>query len=420
MVITKFQFIGWRGKEVMAINEEILRELLKDYKTPEDLLGKTGIFHELKKSLLEKAMEGEMTHHLGYEKNDPAGNNSGNSRNGKSKKTIKSKDSEITIEVPRDRNSTFEPQIIPKGKRRFDGFDEKIISMYARGMSTRDIQSHLEDIYGIEVSPELISTVTSEVMSEVIAWQNRPLDNVYPIVYLDALHLKIRDAGTIQNKAVYLAIGINMEGLKEVLGIWIAKTEGAKFWLQVVTELKNRGLNDILIACVDGLKGFPEAIESVYKETSIQLCIVHMVRNSLKFVPFKDRKELALDLKEVYKASTIDLAKSNLERFESKWNKKYPIISKSWRAQWDRLTTYFEFAPEIRKVIYTTNAIESLNMTLRKTLKTRASFPNDESAMKLIYLALKNASKKWTMPIRDWGAAVNQFAIKFEGRININ
>ena len=404
----------------MAIKQEVLEELLKDYKNPEDMFGPDGILHQLKRALVEKALEGEMEHHLGYEKHSPEGRNTGNSRNGKFPKTLKDKSGKFTIKVPRDRNGDFKPEIVKKGQRRLDGFDEKIISMYARGMTVRDIQAHLEEIYGTDVSADLISTVTNEVMEEVVAWQNRPLDPVYPIVFLDALRVKIRHERSVTNKAIYLAIGINMEGLKEVLGLWIAETEGAKFWLQVVTEIKNRGVKDILIASVDGLKGFPEAIESVFKDTSVQICIVHMVRNSLKFVPFKDRKILAADLKSIYKSTTIQNAEAGLAAFEEKWDPKYPMISKSWRSNWERLTVFMDFPDEIRKVIYTTNAIESLNMTLRKVIKNRSSFPNDDSALKMLYLALKNIRKKWTMPVRDWGAAINQFAIKFEGRVPIN
>ena len=404
----------------MAIKQEILEELLKNYKNPEDMFGPNGILHQLKRALVERALDGELEHHLGYEKHSPEGRNSGNSRNGKYPKTLKDKTGEFTVKIPRDRMGEFVPKLVKKGQRRLDGFDEKIISMYARGMTVRDIQAHLEEIYGTDVSADLISTVTNEVMEEVKAWQNRSLDSLYPIVFLDALRVKIRHEGSIKNKAIYLAIGINMEGLKEVLGLWIAETEGSKFWLQVVTEIKNRGVKDILIASVDGLKGFPEAIESVFPETSIQICIVHMVRNSLKFVPFKDRKNLATDLKAIYKSATLQEAEMALESFEKKWDKKYPMISKSWRANWARLTVFLDFPSEIRKVIYTTNAIESLNMTLRKIIKNRSSFPNDESALKILYLALKNIRKKWTMPIRDWGAAINQFAIKFEGRVSIN
>jgi putative transposase len=403
----------------MAIEQELLDKLLKDYKKPDDLLGEEGILKQLTKALVERAMDGELTHHLGYEKNSIAGNNSGNSRNGKYPKTVKGKNGELTIQVPRDRNGNYEPNIIKKGQRRFDGFDDKIISMYSRGLTTREIQGHLEDIYGVDVSPDLISTVTNEVIQEVKDWQNRPLDPVYPIVYLDALVVKVREQNVIINKAVYLAIGVNMDGLKEVLGMWMAKTEGAKFWLQIITEIKNRGVQDILIACVDGLKGFPEAIESLFSKTQIQLCIVHMVRNSLKYVPYKDRKPLAQDLKEIYRAPTSDQAESNLEKFEKKWNGKYPMISKSWRANWDRLIPFFAFPEDIRKVIYTTNAIESLNMSLRKIIKNRGSFPNDDAALKLLYLALRNIKKKWTMPIKDWGAALNQLSIIFDNRIKI-
>jgi len=401
----------------MGINEKLLDELMKDYKNPEDLLGENGLLKQLTKALLEKALEGEMTHHLGYPKWSPAGRNTGNSRNGKHDKTIKGDFGEMDIEVPRDRNSEFEPTIIEKHQTRFDGFDDKIISMYARGMSTRDIQGHLKEIYQIEVSPDFISTVTDSVMDGVKEWQNRPLDEIYPILYLDALHVKVKDQGQVINKAVYLAVGINMEGKKEVLGFWIEKTEGSKFWLQVVTELKNRGVRDIFIACVDGLKGFPEAIRAVYPKTEIQLCIVHMVRNSLKFVSYKDRKNIATDLKEIYHSSTVELAEKALETFSSKWDSKYPTISQSWKNNWANIIPFFAYPPEIRKVIYTTNAIESLNMTLRKILKTRASFPNDDALRKLLYLGLQNASKKWTMPIRDWVSAINQFLILYGDRV---
>jgi putative transposase len=401
----------------MGINEKLLDELMKDYKNPEDLLGETGLLKQLTKALLEKALEGEMTHHLGYPKWSPAGKNSGNSRNGKHDKTIKGDFGEMEIEVPRDRNSEFDPTIIGKHQTHFDGFDDKIISMYARGMSTRDIQGHLKEIYQIEVSPDFISTVTDSVMDAVKEWQNRPLDEIYPILYLDALQVKVKDQGQVINKAVYLVVGINMEGKKEVLGFWIEKTEGSKFWLQVVTELKNRGVKDIFIACVDGLKGFPDAIRSVYPKTEIQLCIVHMVRNSLKFVSYKDRKKIAGDLKEIYRAATVEVAEKALETFSATWDSKYPSISQSWKNNWANIIPFFAYPPEIRKVVYTTNAIESLNMTLRKILKTRASFPNDDALRKLLFLGLQNASKKWTMPIRDWGSAINQFLILYGDRV---
>ena len=395
----------------MTIENELIDNLLKGYKKPEDLIGENGLLKELTKRLLERAMAAEMTEHVGYEKHDVAGDGSGNSRNGKSAKTIKGTFGTLPLEVPRDRNGTFEPRIVSKHQRRFTGFDENIISLYARGLSTREIKQHLEEIYQVEVSPGLISSVTDEVIDEVKTWQMRQLDEVYPIMYLDAIQFKVRDAGHVRNKAVYLAIGVNMDGLKEVLGLWIAQTEGAKFWLQVVTELKNRGVMDIFIACVDGLKGFPEAIESVFPQTEVQLCIVHLVRHSLNYVSWKQRKEVARDLKLIYTAATEAEAEAALEEFGAKWDAKYPTISRSWRSNWTRVIPFFSHPPEIRRIIYTTNAIESLNMSLRKVTKARGSFPNDEAVLKLLYLALRNIAKKWTMPIHDWKAALNRFAI---------
>lgn len=404
-------------KTERRMDNEIIDNLLKDYKKPEDLIGEGGLLAELTKRLIERAMATELTEHVGYEKHDREGRNSGNSRNGTSQKMLKGTFGRLPIEVPRDRNGTFEPKIVGKHQTRFTGFDDKIISLYARGLSTREIGQHLEEIYQVEVSPALISSVTDAVIDEVRAWQTRPLDEVYPIVYLDALVCKVRENGHVGNKSVYLAIGVNMDGMKEVLGMWIAQTEGAKFWLSVVTELKNRGLNDIFIACVDGLKGFPEAIESVFPRAEVQLCIVHLVRHSLNFVGWKQRKEVAADLKLVYRASTDEEAATRLEEFAEKWDDKYPMISKSWRANWTRVIPFFAHPAEIRRVIYTTNAIESLNMSLRKVSKTRGSFPNDEALMKLIYLALRNIEKKWTMPIQNWKAALNRFAIIYENRL---
>ncbi|HWR58143.1 MAG TPA: IS256 family transposase [Thermodesulfovibrionales bacterium] len=401
----------------MATTDDLLDDLMKNYKKPEDLIGENGLLKQLTKALVERAMKAEMTAHLGYEKHDPTGKKSGNSRNGKSKKTIKGKFGNIEIAVPRDRNSTFEPVIIPKGETRFTGFDDKIISMYARGMTTRDIQGHLQELYGVEVSPTLVSQVTDAITEEITLWQNRPLDEVYPIMYLDAVRVKVRHNGTVINKAVYLAIGVTWDGNKDILGIWIAETEGAKFWLQVVTELKNRGVRDIFIACVDGLKGFPEAIEAVFPKTQVQLCIVHMVRHSLRYVSWKQRKEVAEDLKGIYHAPTVEQAETNLTAFAAKWDASHPTISKSWRNNWERIIPLYSYPPEIRKAIYTTNAIESLNMSLRKVTKNRGSFPNDEAMTKLLYLAMKNISKKWTLPIRDWKSAMNQFTILFEGRM---
>ncbi len=402
-----------------SIDNELIDNLLKNYKKPEDLVGENGLLKQLTKQLLERAMAAEMTEHVGYDKHDAAGNNSGNSRNGKSAKTIKGTFGELALETPRDRNGTFEPQIIEKHQTRFTGFDKNILSLYSRGLSTREIQQHLEEIYGVEVTASLISSVTDEVLDEVKTWQNRQLDEVYPIMYLDAIQFKVRDSGHVKNKAIYLAIGVTIEGFKEVLGLWIAQTEGAKFWLQVVTELKNRGVIDIFIACVDGLKGFPEAIESVYPQTEVQLCIVHLVRHSLNYVGWKQRKEVAADLKLIYTAATDLEAEQRLAEFSLKWNEKFPMIAKSWRGNWTRVIPFFAHPPEIRKVIYTTNAIESVNMSLRKMIKNRGSFPSDEAAVKLLYLALQNIAKKWTMPIKEWRAALNGFAIIFEERMPV-
>ena len=395
----------------------LLDQLLKDYKKPEDILGEQGLLKRLSKAILERALGAELTDHLGYQKHDPAGYGNGNARNGSTEKTLKSKNGEIMIEVPRDRNGSFEPQIVKKHQTRFDGFDDKILSMYARGMTTRDIQGHLEEIYGVEVSPTLISNVTEVVAEEVKAWQSRPLDAVYPIVYLDALHVKIRDAGHVQNRAIYVAMGVKLDGDKEVLGLWAGQAEGAKFWLQVVTELKNRGVQDIFIACVDGLKGLPQAIETVFPKAQVQLCIVHLVRNCLNYVSWKERKTVAAELKPIYRAATREEAQQRLARFAEKWDGRYPSISQIWRRNWEQVTPFFAYQTEIRKVIYTTNAVESLNMSLRKVIKTRGSFPNEEAATKLLYLALERAARRWTRPVADWKAALNRFAILYEDRL---
>ena len=399
-----------------AVPEELLASLLADYKKPEDLIGENGLLKQLTKLLVEKALDAELAEHLGHGKNEPVANEAGNTRNGKSKKTLKGEFGELPIEVPRDRHGTFEPQLIPKHQTRWSGFDDKILSLYARGMTVREIQAHLEEMYGAEVSPSLISSITDAVSEEVKVWQSRPLDPIYPIIYLDCIHVKVRE-GAVRVKAVYLAIGVTMTGEKEVLGLWLAQTEGAKFWLQVVTELRNRGVQDIFIACVDGLKGFPEAIEAVFPRAAVQLCIVHMVRHSLNYVSWKRRPEVAADLKRIYESATADEAEQRLGEFEAKWDDDYLPIGQSWRRNWLRLTPFFDYPPEIRKVIYTTNAIESVNMSLRKLTKNRGSFPSDDALLKLFYLALRNISQKWTMPIRDWKAALNRFTIQFEERI---
>src|SRR6266436_5622644 len=400
----------------MTIDNELIDNLLKDYKKPADLIGDNGLLKELTKRLLERAMSAEMTEHVGYEKHDPMGNNSGNSRNGNSAKTIKGSFGTMGIEVPRDRNGTFEPQIIEKHQTRFTGFDDNIVSLYARGLSTREIQQHIEEIYHVEVSAALISRVTDEVLDEVRTWQNRQLDEVYPFMYLDAIQFKVRDSGHVRNKAIYLAIGVTMDGMKEVLGLWIAQTEGAKFWLQVVTELKNRGVTDILIACVDGLKGFPEAIESLFPQTEVQLCIVHLVRHSLNYVPWKHRKLVAADLRRMYHAATAEEAQQNLEEVTLKWN-AYPSLSQVWQRNWDHITPFFRYAAALRKAIYTTNSVEALHRTLRKIIKTRGAFPHEESALKLLFLAIRQACKKWTMPVSNWSQALNYFTVLWPERM---
>lgn len=396
--------------------DRMLDELLKG-KKPEEILGKEGLLKELTKRLVERALEGEMTEHLGYERHAPEGKNSGNSRNGKSPKTVTGDSGKLEIDVPRDRNGEFEPKLVRKGQRRLPGFDEKVIALYARGMTTREIQGHLEDLYGAEISPTLVTNVTDTVLEDVKAWQNRPLEAVYPIVYLDAIHLKLRNSGHVRNQAVYLSLGINMDSQKELMGFWVGEAEGAKFWLNVLTELKNRGVQDILIACVDGLKGFPDAIESVFPKTQIQLCIVHMIRNSLRYVSWKERKIVAQDLRAIYSAPTAEAAQQALDAFAEKWDARFPQISKCWRQNWENVIPFFSYPAEIRKVIYTTNAIESVNAQLRKVTKKRGAFPTPEAVRKVLYLALEKASEKWKRPIKDWVAALNHFMIVFEGRV---
>lgn len=398
------------------IKPELVDELLKGYQKPEDIIGENGLLKRLMKALLERTLNAELTHHLGYEKHDPAGHHSGNSRNGATSKTVKGEFGEIVVDTPRDRNGTFEPQILGKHQTRFEGFDDKILSMYARGMTTREIQGHLQEMYGVEVSPTLISDVTDAVLDEVKAWQNRPLETIYGVVYLDALYVKMRHEGRVENRAVYVAIGIDLEGRKDVLGLWTSGNEGAKFWLGVLTELKNRGVKDILIVCIDGLKGFPQAIEAVFPEARVQLCIVHMVRASLNYVNWKERKLVAADLKAIYRAASERQAATELEDFISKWGGKYQAIGKLWKEHWARITPFFDFPAEVRRMIYTTNAVESLHMTLRKIIKTRGSFPSEEAALKLLYLALRNASAKWEA-IQHWKQALNQFELLWGERI---
>jgi len=378
--------------------EQLIDELLKDYKGPESFWGEFGLFAQLKKKIIERTLDAEMDNHLGYTKHNPKGHNSGNSRNGRGKKTVVVDSEQIDLKPPRDRNSTFEPQLIPKRRKYFEGFNDKILAMYARGMSVRDIQSCLLDMYKVDVSEGLISQATEGIMEEVKAWQNRPLDSVYPIVFLDCIVVKSREEGKVCNRSVYLALGINMDGQKELLGIWIARNEGAKFWLGVITELANRSVKDIFIACVDGLKGFPEAIESVFPKTQIQLCIVHMIRNSVKYVNWKDRKLVCRDLKTIYTSATEQQAEVALDAFGKKWDTKYPTISQMWRNHWEHVIPFFDYPQDIRKVIYTTNAIESLNRSLRKVIKTKGAFPTDASIMKIFYMALANICLLYTSP----------------------
>src|SRR5216684_2186796 len=369
----------------MAIDKTLIDQLLADYKKPEDIIGENGLLKQLTKAVLERALQAELTDHLGFEKHDPAGHHSGNSRNGSGRKALKGDFGELELETPRDRQASFEPQIVAKGQTRFTGFDDKIISMYARGMSTREIQGHLEEIYGIEVSPTLISNVTDAVVEEVKAWQSRPLEELYPIVYLDAMMVKMRDSGHVQNQAIYVVLGVDVQGQKEVLGLWVAQQEGAKFWLQVLTELKNRGVKDIFMACVDGLKGFPEAIEAIYPHTEVQLCIVHLVRASLNYVPWKHRKLVAADLRRIYQAATAEEARQHLEEMMLKW------------------TAY--------------HSVGALHRSLRKIIKTRGAFPNEESALKLLFLAIRQAAKKWTMPVKNWSEALNYFTVLWPERM---
>jgi putative transposase len=396
-----------------VIPDALLDQLLAgaDAKTAFD---KDGLLDELKKALAERALNAEMDHHL------DAGEGDGNRRNGYGQKTVLTGTGKIALEIPRDRLSTFDPQLIAKYQRRFPGFDEKIISMYARGMSTREIQGHLRDLYGIDVSPDLISAVTDAVLEEVTEWQNRPLEALYPLIFFDAIRIKVRDEGTVRNKAVYVALGVRPDGTKEVLGLWIEQSEGAKFWLRVMNELKGRGVEDVLIALVDGLKGFPEAITAVFPQAQVQTCVVHLIRHSLAFVSYKDRRAVAATLKQIYKAKDADAGKAALEDFsEGHWGKKYPAIAQSWRRNWSEVTPFFAFPDEVRRIIYTTNVIESLNAKLRRAVRTRGHFPTDDSALKLLFLVLNLATKEWKMPPREWCMAKAQFAILFEDRFTL-
>lgn len=407
---------------MQEIRQELLDELLADYESPEDLTGPEGLLKELTKRLVETAAGAELTDHLGYERGDPGGRGSGNSRNGTSAKTLVTEHGPVQVDMPRDRNGSFEPEIVPKGETHWHGFDDKIVSMYARGMTTGEIKAHLAEIYGVSVSRDFISRVTDQVMDDIRAWQNRPLDPCYPVVWLDALVVKIRTSGVVQNRAVYLALGLNLEGRKEVLGLWLGTPggESAKFWTKCVTELRQRGVRDVCIACCDGLSGFPEAIESVFAEAWVQCCVVHLIRNSLKFVSYKDRKAVAKDLRPVYQAANDDAAADALGAFAAKWDDRYPMIAEQWRAAWERFIPFLGFPDEIRRIIYTTNSIESLNFQLRKIIKTRGHFPTEDAALKLLGLALQNTEAKWTYPVKEWPRILNIIAVYFPGKIPAN
>ena len=398
--------------------DELLDRLLEGRK-PEEILGREGLLGELTRRLVERTLEAEMSEHLGYERHAPEGRNRKNSRNGHVAKRVKTDTSELEIEVPRDREGTFEPRLVPKRRRRLAGFDEKVLSLYARGMSTREIQGHLRELYGVEVSPSLISAVTDAVLEEVQAWQSRPLERFYPVVFLDALHLRVRRERQVESCAVYVALALNVEGHKELLGLWVGESEGegARFWLGILTELRNRGVEDFLIAAVDGLKGFPEAIAAVYQRSVVQLCIVHMVRNSLRYVSWKHRKAVARDLRKIYTAPSAQAAEQELEAFSEAWDPVVPLTGRLWRTHWANLIAFFDFPPEIRRVIYTTNAIESIQSQLRSVTRKRGAFPSEGSLLKVLYLALMKAQERWTMPIKEWQPVLYHFSIAFPGRV---
>jgi putative transposase len=407
----------------MELRQEAIEQLRQDLlsaKTYDDLMGKDGAIKKLIKSTLEGMLDSELTEHLGYDKYSSSGKNTGNSRNGKTSKTLKNDNGEIDINVPRDRNGDFDPVIVKKYEKTIGPIEDKIISMYAKGMTTRDIQTHITELYGIEISPSLVSNITDKIVNMATEWQNRPLEKLYPIIFLDAIYYKVRDESKkVISKASYTCLAIDKDGKKDLLGLWIGQAEGSNFWLNVLTELKNRGVEDIFIACIDGLKGFPEAINTVFPKTEIQLCVIHQIRNTFKYVSTKDQKKFMLELKQVYKAPTEEAALENLDILENNWKNKYPLAIKSWRQNWDNLATYFKYPEVIRTIIYTTNAVEALHRQFRKVTKSRSLFPNDDSLKKMLYLAYKDLSKKWTMPVRNWAVVLSHFSIYFEERFAI-
>src|SRR6266511_3213273 len=398
------------------LSEEVIDRLLAGARTEEEIVGPGGVLAQLTKRLVERALSVELTEHLGYEPHQEPPGGTGNTRNGSTPKTLQTEQVPVEIRTPRDRQGSFEPQLVRKGQRRFQGFDDKILALYSRGLSTRDIEAHLAEIYGVNVGRDLISRVTDAVMEDVREWQQRPLDDVYPVIFLDALVLKIREGGTVQRRACYLALGVTVEGERDVLGMWFQDTEGAKFWMQVLSELKQRGVRDILICCVDGLKGFPEAIEAIFPATTVQTCIVHLIRHSLKYVPRREREQVARGLKPIYTAVDAGAAQAALEAFDDKWGSRFPVITQAWLNAWEYVTPFLAFPPELRRVVYTTNAIEALNRQLRKAIKTKGHFPNEEAARKLIYLAITNAVPAWTRT-RNWTTALLAFKIHFGDRL---
>jgi putative transposase len=398
------------------LSDEVIDELLAGARTEEEIVGPGGVLAQLTKRLVERALSAELTEYLGYEPHQEPPGGSGNTRNGLTPKTLATEHGPVRIETPRDRKGSFEPQIVRKGQRRFEGFDDKILALYSRGLSTRDIEAHLAEIYGVKVGRDLISRVTDAVVEDVREWQQRPLDDVYPVIFLDALVLKIREGGTVQRRACYLALGVTVEGERDVLGMWFQEAEGAKFWMQVLSELKQRGVQDILVCCVDGLKGFPEAIEAIYPTTTVQTCVVHLIRHSLKYVPRREREQVARDLKPIYTAIDADAAQAALEHFDDKWGSRFPVITQAWLNAWEYMIPFLAFPPELRRVVYTTNAIEALNRQLRKAIKTKGHFPNEEAARKLIYLAITNAVPAWTRT-RNWTTALLAFKIHFGDRL---
>jgi putative transposase len=398
------------------ISDEVIDQLLAGASSEQEIAGPGGLLAQLTKRLVERALEVELTDHVGYEPHQEPPGGTGNTRNGTSPKTLVTEHGRVEIDAPRDRNGTFEPQIVRKRQRRFEGFDEKILALYSRGLSTRDIEAHLAEIYGVKVGRDLISKVTDGVMDDARAWAQRPLEDVYPVIFLDAMVLKIREGGSVQRRACYLALGVTVDGDRDVLGLWFQETEGAKFWMQVLSELKQRGVSDILICCVDGLKGFPEAIEAIFPQTTVQTCVVHLIRHSLKYVPRRERERVARDLKPIYTAIDADAAQQALEAFDEKWGQRFPVITQAWLNAWEYMIPFLAFPPEVRRVIYTTNAIEALNRQLRKAIKTKGHFPNEDAARKLIYLALQNAVPAWTRT-RNWTVALLAFKIHFGDRL---